>query len=165
MWLIKFHRNAFYAREINGNLFVYIADFTFEIRARAAYASRHWVNTRELPLKERPNFHQVGDPIEKHTDLFKHGYIIVVGNSPFPLEKGSVQQKFSFETHRMIKHRHRRADDTTRLSQRLRSIARIGFPQNPTRCFAKRGGGGCHTCLQDNVVTWQSDPDCSRFKL
>ena len=34
-------------------------------------------DTRELPLEQRPNLHQAGDPIEKLTDLLKHGYIIM----------------------------------------------------------------------------------------
>ena len=38
--LITFHRNAFYAHEINGKFFVCMGDFTFVIRARAD-ASRH----------------------------------------------------------------------------------------------------------------------------
>ena len=73
-WLIIFHRNAFYGPEINGNLIVYIGDLTFEIRARAV---RHVImeRTRELPLEQKLNLHEVGDPIKRHTDLFKYGYI------------------------------------------------------------------------------------------
>ena len=32
-------------------------------------------STRELPLEQNLNLHKVGDPIKKHTDLFKYGYI------------------------------------------------------------------------------------------
>ena len=73
-WLIRFHRNAFYSPEINENPIVYIGDLTFEIRARAV---RHVImeHTRELPLEQKLNLHQVGDPIKRHTDLFKYGYI------------------------------------------------------------------------------------------
>ena len=73
-WLIRFHRNAFYGPEINANPIVYIGDLTFEIRARAV---RHVImeHTRELPLEQKLNLHQVGDPIKRHTDLFKYGYI------------------------------------------------------------------------------------------
>ena len=35
IWLTRYHRNAFYSPEINGNPIVYIGDLTFEIRARA----------------------------------------------------------------------------------------------------------------------------------
>ena len=59
--------------EINRNLIVHIGDLTFEIRARAA---RHVImeHTRELPLERKLNLHQVGNPIKRHTDLFKYGY-------------------------------------------------------------------------------------------
>ena len=72
--LIKFHRNAFYEPEINGNPIVCIVELTFGIRARAV---RHVImqHTRELPLEQKLNLHQVGDPIKRHTDLFKYGYI------------------------------------------------------------------------------------------
>ena len=40
-------------------------------------ASRHQ-NTRELPLEQKLNLHQVGDSIKRHTDLFKYGYISYV---------------------------------------------------------------------------------------
>ena len=67
--VIRFHRNAFYGPEINGNPIVYIGDFVFEIRAQAV---RHVImeHTRELPLEQKLNLHQVGDPIKRHTDLF-----------------------------------------------------------------------------------------------
>ena len=84
-WLITYTRNAFDAPEISADLFVYICDVTFEIRACTSEASRHW-DTRELPLEQRPNLHQAGDPIEKHTDLLKHRYIIVGYNLPFSSE-------------------------------------------------------------------------------
>ena len=42
--------------------------------SRTSGASRHQ-NTRELPLEQKVNLHQVGDPIKIHTDLFKYGYI------------------------------------------------------------------------------------------
>ena len=45
--------------------------------SRTSGASRHQ-NTRELPLEQKVNLHQVGDPIKRHTDLFKYGYILYV---------------------------------------------------------------------------------------
>ena len=67
------HRNAFYGPEINGNPIVYIGDLTFETRARAL---RHVImeHTKE-PLEQKLYLHQVGDPIKRHTNLFKYGYI------------------------------------------------------------------------------------------
>ena len=52
----------------------HFGDLTFEIRARAV---RHVImeHTRELPLEQKLNLHQVGDPIKSHTDMFKYGYI------------------------------------------------------------------------------------------
>ena len=59
-WLITFHRNAFYAHEINGKLFVYMGNFTFKIRARAV---RHVIAiTRELPLGQWLTFINRANP-------------------------------------------------------------------------------------------------------
>ena len=38
-------------------------------------ASRHQ-NTTEVPLEQKLNLHQVGDPIKRHTDLLNYWYII-----------------------------------------------------------------------------------------
>ena len=35
-------------------------------------------HTRELPLEQKLNIHQVGDPIKRYTDLFKYGYLLYV---------------------------------------------------------------------------------------
>ena len=45
--------------------------------SRTSGASHHQ-NTRELPLEQKVNLHQVGDPIKRHTNLFKYGYISYV---------------------------------------------------------------------------------------
>ena len=47
------------------------------MRARAV---RHVImeHTRELPLEQKLNIHQVGDPIKRYTDLFKYGYLLYV---------------------------------------------------------------------------------------
>ena len=78
------HQKRIWRPEISADLFVYICDVTFEIRVCTSGASHHR-DTGELPLEQRPNLHQAGDPIEKHTDLLKHGYIIAVENLPFSL--------------------------------------------------------------------------------
>ena len=45
------------------------------------FAHERWVrhvimeHTRELPLEQKLSLYQVGDPIKRHTDLFKYGYI------------------------------------------------------------------------------------------
>ena len=43
--------------------------------SRTSGASRHHGVHRELPFEQKLNLHQVGDPIKRHTDLFKYGYI------------------------------------------------------------------------------------------
>ena len=75
-----------YDPEINGNPIVYISDLTFEIRARAV---RHVImeHTRELPLEQKLNLYQVGDPIKRDSDLFKYGYIPYLWNSPFSFDR------------------------------------------------------------------------------
>ena len=74
-WLTKFHRNAFYGPEINGNPIVYIGDLTFKIRARAV---RHVIRTRgrSVPLEQKVNLHQVGEPLKaiptcSSTDIYR----------------------------------------------------------------------------------------------
>ena len=61
--MITFHRNAFYGPEINGNPIVYIADLTFEIRARAVH---HVIveHTRELPLEQKLTFNKWSIPLK-----------------------------------------------------------------------------------------------------
>ena len=85
IWLVTCTRNAFDATEISADLFFNICDVTFDI---CAPAERHVIGTlaRELPLEQWPSLRQAGDPIEKHTDLLEHGYIIVVYILPFLLE-------------------------------------------------------------------------------
>ena len=56
---------------------VYIGDLTSEIRTRAVryVTMRH---TREHPLEQKLNLHQVGGPIKWPTDMFKYDYISYV---------------------------------------------------------------------------------------
>ena len=75
IWLTIIHRNAFYANEIDGNLFVYIRDFT------SGGALRHR-DHEGTPAWKKTNVHQPGEPTEKDTDLYGHQYTIYVGNSP-----------------------------------------------------------------------------------
>ena len=108
------------------------------------FASRHR-DTRELPLEQRPNLHQAGDPIEKHTDLLKHGYIIVV----FSLERTVSSEIQLLNTTSLSP---RDADDV--------GLAQFDFTrpvsrETGTRIFATGGGGDCDTCHQDNVMTCQ----------
>ena len=64
-------------------------------------SASHRQNTRKLLLKQRPN-DQVGDPIEKHTDLLKHGYR-GVELALFVEEKHwATSIQLSFSTHYMV---------------------------------------------------------------
>ena len=60
-------------------------------------AVRHVImeHTRELSLEQKLNLHQVGDPIKRHTDLFKYGYKICIELAIF-VRMDSVPHKFSF---------------------------------------------------------------------
>ena len=71
------HQKHIYSPEINANMFVYIDRWLHFWNSRASGTSRHQ-STRELPLEQRPNFHQAGDPTEKYADLLKHWYFIIV---------------------------------------------------------------------------------------
>ena len=64
--------------------------------SRTSGASRYQ-NTRELPLEQKVNHHQVGNPIKRHTDLFKYGYISYVKNSPFSLERTVCHRNSAFK--------------------------------------------------------------------
>ena len=74
---------------------VHISDLTFEIQSRVI---RHVImqHTRELPLEQKLNL-QVGDPIKRHTDLFKYGYIPYVYNSTFSFERTVYHRNSAFK--------------------------------------------------------------------
>ena len=108
-------------------------------------ASRHR-DTKELPLEQRPNLHQASDPIEKHTDLLKHGYIIVVKNLSFSLERTVYIWNSACKQLVATGSRWRRSG-----ADRLHTPS---LPQKSgTRIFVT--GGDCDTCHHDNAVTWQ----------
>ena len=68
-------QNTVYGHEINSNPIVYIGALNFEIRT---WAVRHVIRTRGNSHLNKSYLHQVGDPIKRHTYLFKYRYIIVV---------------------------------------------------------------------------------------
>ena len=47
------------------------------------------------------NFHQPGEPTEKYTDLFGHGYTIDLYNSPVSLGRAVCNRNEAFKQHRM----------------------------------------------------------------
>ena len=100
-----------YAHEINGKLFVYMGDFTFEIRARAV---RHVIAiTHEgTPAWTMTNSHQPGEPTEKYTDLFGHGYTIDLYNSPVSLGRAVCNRKKLLNNTAWSRRRRHQADDT-----------------------------------------------------
>ena len=128
-----------------------ICNVTFEISACTSRASRH----RDT-LEHRPNLQQAGDPIEKHTDLLKYGYIIVVQNLLFSLDRTACIWNSAFE----------HTAWSTSLSPRVADdagLAQFDFTRPASReklaraCSWPGGGGDCDrpTCRYDNVVTWQ----------
>ena len=99
-WLVTFHRNAFYAHEINRKLFVYMGDFSFKIHARAV---RHVIAiTRELPLEQWLTLSNRANPRKKYTDLFGHGYTKDLYNSPVSLGRAVCNRNEAFKQHCMI---------------------------------------------------------------
>ena len=111
-WLITFHRNAFYAHESNGKLFVYMRDFTFEIRARAV---RHVIaiTHEETPAWTMTNSHQPGEPTEKYTDLFGHGYTINLYTIHQFRWEGQCVTEMKLLNNTAWSRRRRKADDTS----------------------------------------------------
>ena len=64
--------------------------------------SRHR-NHEGTPAWTMTNFHQPGEPTEKYTDLFGHGYTIDLYNSPVSLGRAVCNRNEAFKQHRMIK--------------------------------------------------------------
>ena len=108
-------------------------------------ASRHR-DTRELSLEQKPNLHQAGNLIEKHTDLLKHGCIIVVWNLSFSLKRTVCIWNSAFKlTAWSTSLSPREADDV--------GLAQFDFTCSVSRKnwhahFRDRGGGDCDTCTQ-----------------
>ena len=106
------------------------------------------------PACKRPNLHQAGDPIEKHTDLLKHWYIIVGQNLPFSLERAACIWNSAVAT-----------------GSRWRWSGAIRFhtpslPQKQARAFSWPGVEA--TPILATEITWwhgNGDCGCSRFKL
>ena len=117
--------------------------------SRTSGASCHQ-NTRELPLEQKVNLHEVGDPIKRHTDLFKYGYISYVLNAPFSLERTVCHRNSAFKhttwSTMLSPCKRWRHSDAVRLT-------RSGSRKKTGACTG--GGGDSNTCHQAYVVTWQ----------
>ena len=119
--------------------------------SRTSGAPRHQ-DTKELPLEQKLNLHQVGDPIEIHTDLFKYRYIYHMCRTRHLLCKGQRATEIQLLN---TPHDRRRCRQAMTLHW-CSSINMLCFPQKTGACtFATGGGGDSDTCHQDYVVTWQ----------
>ena len=137
---------------INGNPIVYIGDLTFEIRARAAVRHVIMEHTRELPLEQKLNFHQVGYPIKRYTDLFKYGFHMCRTRHFRSRGQCATEIQLLNTPHDRRCCRGRQAMMPLWCS----SINTLWFPQKTVACtFAAGRGGNSDTCHQDYVVTWQ----------
>ena len=132
---------AFYTAEIKG-ISVYIGDLTFEVHAQAM---RHVMEQERTPTE---TISKPSDLIEKHTNYFKHGYIIF-------FKKYCAQQKFHttwssvimvFIVKQMTPIWHKGAAWWHTVNGSCK-IAYVGH-------LAKGNGSGCDTCLQDCILTW-----------
>ena len=151
-WLIRFHRNAFYAPEINGNTIVYISDLTFEIRARAV---RHVTmeHTRELPLEQKLNLHQVGIPLKDIPTCSSMDIYHMCRTRHF---RGKGQCATEIQLLNTPHDRRCCHGDQAMTPPWCSSISTLCFPQKTGAwTFATGGGGDNDTCHQDYMVTWQ----------
>ena len=159
IWLITFTRNTFDAPEISADLFVYICDVTFEIRAsrhrRGHKTTPAW--TKAKPSSSRRSHRKPYRPAEARTYHSCVKLAIFIG-------KGGVHLKFSFETHRMINF------VVATGSRWLRSGAvrfhTPSLPQKLARAFSRPGVEA--TAIHATKMTWwhgNGDCGCSRFKL
>ena len=101
-WLIIFHRNTFYAQEINGNLCVYVGYFTFYFFAHDWCVTSVWsrgnsrLNKDQLSSTGRTHWKK------KDTDLFGHGYTTDVQNSPVSSGMTVCNRNAALKQHHMI---------------------------------------------------------------
>ena len=79
-----------------------MGNLTFKIRARAVQGASRHRDHEGTPAWTMTNFHQPGEPTEKYTDLFGHGYTIDLYNSPVSLGRAVCNRNEAFKQHRMI---------------------------------------------------------------
>ena len=155
--VITFTRNAFDAPEISADLFVYICDVTFEIRACtggwSVTSSGHegtpaWTKAKSSP--GRRSHRKTYRPAEARI------YHSCVELAIF-IRKGSVHLKFSFETHRMINY-------VVATESRWRRSGAVRFhtpslPQKMARAFS-RPGVEATAILATKITWWHGNGDC-----
>ena len=147
IWFIVCHKNAFSTHTINGNRFVSISDFTFQVNLwSGGHVTEHDENLAWNI--QRPNLHHVGDFIEKGTDLMRHGYFHFLGNLGVweLLWNGQSRTEILIlkTLHDWLSpHDRRQADDTIPITGSFTRIILV-------RAVLRKGGLG----LQDYTVTW-----------
>ena len=137
--------------------------------SRTSGASRHR-DHEGTPAWTMTNFHQPGEPTEKYTDLFGHGYTIDLYNSPVSLGRAVCNRNEAFKQHRMIKassspgrwhQSSERRSSIARINTRSREIARASH-------FMRRGWGGLwylSSKLRGNMATRMGIALDSNFDL
>ena len=111
-------------------------------------------NTGELPLEQKVNLHQVGDPIKRHADLFKYGYLYRMCRTRHFRWKGQCATEIQLlgTPHDRRSCRHASNDATLR---QFDWHALVPGKKTGACTFATGGGGDSNTCHQDYVVPWQ----------
>ena len=161
--LIKFHRNAFYGSEINGNPIVYIADLTFEIRTRAV---RHVImeHPRELPLEQKLNLHQVAIPLKDIPTCSSPDIYHMCRTFYFRWKGQCATEIQLLNTPHDRRCCHGREAVTPLWCS---SINTLCFLQKNWRVNFRDRGWGRQRYLSPRFTWWHgnADGDCSRFKL
>ena len=106
----------------------------------------------EGTLEQKLNLHQVGDPIKRHTDLFKYGYICRMCRAHHFRWKGQCPT----EIQPLNTPHDRRYCRQAMTPFWCCPIDTLCFPKKTAACtFDTGGGGNSDTCHQYYVVTWQ----------
>ena len=116
--------------------------------SRTSGASRHQ-NTRELPLEQKVNLHQIGDPIKTYRPVQVRVYIVCV----------KLAFKHTTWTTMLSPCKRWRHSDAVRLTA-------SGSRKKMARALSPPGVGA--TAILATKITWwhgNADYDCSRFKL
>ena len=153
-YIMKFYRNMVDQIPQKHILWPFTAfyDLPFEIRTRAV---RHVIMeyTRELLLEQKLKLHQVGDPIKRHTNLFKFGYIYHMCRTHHFRSKGQCATEIQ-----LLNTPHdRRCCHQAMTPLWCSSINTLWFPQKKLPRARSRPGVGATAilCHQDYVVKWQ----------
>ena len=132
------------------NPIVYIGVFIF---AHKPCVTSCRPNTREIPLKWRPNHHRISEPTGRSVEARIYHNCVELA---IFVRKDIMRQKFTFQTHRMIKV----VDKQIVPWMWRRSNKMLCLLLNVARALPRPGMGQQRYYHRDNV-----DCSCSRFML